>query len=119
MWSGNKRHNTRNSQLGAGATQMCVTTTTTASKYEYKFSVNGGIRTGDLLHGKQECYHWANRDLYYLSIFVSKLKKMKLKKKNLFFPVDQIFREANVTMNSKVRYEDFVKIACAPVPDYY
>lgn len=33
--------------------------------------------------------------------------------------VDQIFREANVTMNSKVRYADFVKIACAPVPDYY
>lgn len=33
--------------------------------------------------------------------------------------VDQIFREANVTMNSKVRYEEFVKIACAPVPDYY
>lgn len=33
--------------------------------------------------------------------------------------VDRIFREANVTSNSMVRYEDFVKIACAPVPDYY
>ncbi|KAJ8873952.1 hypothetical protein PR048_024792, partial [Dryococelus australis] len=28
--------------------------------------------------------------------------------------VDQIFREANVNMNGHVRYEDFVKIACAP-----
>ncbi|XP_071451221.1 calmodulin-like protein 4 [Hetaerina americana] len=33
--------------------------------------------------------------------------------------VEQIFREANVTPNGMVRYEDFVKIACAPVPDYY
>lgn len=33
--------------------------------------------------------------------------------------VDRIFREANVTNNSMVHYEDFVKIACAPVPDYY
>ncbi|XP_075989986.1 calmodulin-like protein 4 [Anticarsia gemmatalis] len=33
--------------------------------------------------------------------------------------VDNIFREANVNNNSNVRYEDFVKIACAPVPDYY
>ncbi|KAK9509504.1 hypothetical protein O3M35_006809 [Rhynocoris fuscipes] len=33
--------------------------------------------------------------------------------------VDQIFREANVSANSMVKYEDFVKIACAPVPDYY
>lgn len=33
--------------------------------------------------------------------------------------VDRIFREANVTSNSMVRYEDFVKIACAPIPDYY
>lgn len=33
--------------------------------------------------------------------------------------VDRIFREANITNNSMVRYEDFVKIACAPVPDYY
>ncbi|KAL3280873.1 hypothetical protein HHI36_004101 [Cryptolaemus montrouzieri] len=33
--------------------------------------------------------------------------------------VDRIFREANVTNNSMVKYEDFVKIACAPVPDYY
>ncbi|CAH1183485.1 unnamed protein product [Phaedon cochleariae] len=33
--------------------------------------------------------------------------------------VDRIFREANVNNNSTVRYEDFVKIACAPVPDYY
>lgn len=33
--------------------------------------------------------------------------------------VDQIFREANINLNSSVHYEDFVKIACAPVPDYY
>uniref|UniRef100_A0A171AUV7 Calmodulin-like protein 4 n=1 Tax=Triatoma infestans TaxID=30076 RepID=A0A171AUV7_TRIIF len=33
--------------------------------------------------------------------------------------VEQIFREANVSTNSVVKYEDFVKIACAPVPDYY
>lgn len=33
--------------------------------------------------------------------------------------VDNIFREANVTKNSQVCYQDFIKIACAPVPDYY
>ncbi|XP_029159009.1 calmodulin-like protein 4 [Nylanderia fulva] len=33
--------------------------------------------------------------------------------------VEQIFREANVSLNGYVKYEDFVKIACAPVPDYY
>lgn len=33
--------------------------------------------------------------------------------------VDNIFREANVSNNGNVRYSDFVKIACAPVPDYY
>ncbi|CAH2083622.1 unnamed protein product [Euphydryas editha] len=33
--------------------------------------------------------------------------------------VDNIFREANVSNNGIVHYEDFVKIACAPVPDYY
>ncbi|KAL5287090.1 hypothetical protein ACFFRR_008188 [Megaselia abdita] len=33
--------------------------------------------------------------------------------------VDSIFREANVNNNGTVRYADFVKIACAPVPDYY
>nr|CAG4644398.1 EOG090X0GKM [Lepidurus arcticus] len=33
--------------------------------------------------------------------------------------VDQIFREANLTSNSMVKYDDFVKIVCAPVPDYY
>ncbi|XP_017772142.1 PREDICTED: calmodulin-like protein 4 [Nicrophorus vespilloides] len=33
--------------------------------------------------------------------------------------IDRIFREANVHNNSMVRYEDFVKIACAPIPDYY
>jgi len=32
---------------------------------------------------------------------------------------DQIFREANIQMNGTVRYEEFVKIVCAPVPDYY
>lgn len=35
------------------------------------------------------------------------------------FSVEQIFREANVSLNGHVKYEDFVKIACAPVPDYY
>lgn len=33
--------------------------------------------------------------------------------------VDNIFREANINNNSQIRYEDFVKICCAPVPDYY
>lgn len=33
--------------------------------------------------------------------------------------VDRIFREANVNNSSIVKYEDFVKIACAPIPDYY
>jgi len=33
--------------------------------------------------------------------------------------VDQIFREANIQINGQVKYEDFVKIVCAPVPDYY
>ncbi|XP_070154921.1 calmodulin-like protein 4 isoform X2 [Polyergus mexicanus] len=33
--------------------------------------------------------------------------------------VEQIFREANVSLNGHVKYEDFVKITCAPVPDYY
>jgi len=36
-----------------------------------------------------------------------------------FVAVEQIFREANVSLNGHVKYEDFVKIACAPVPDYY
>ncbi|XP_055383467.1 calmodulin-like protein 4 [Condylostylus longicornis] len=33
--------------------------------------------------------------------------------------IDNIFREANVSNNGTIRYSDFVKIACAPVPDYY
>lgn len=33
--------------------------------------------------------------------------------------IDNIFREANVQNNGSVQYSDFVKIACAPVPDYY
>lgn len=33
--------------------------------------------------------------------------------------IDNIFREANVQNNGLVCYSDFVKIACAPVPDYY
>lgn len=33
--------------------------------------------------------------------------------------VENIFREANVNGNGMIRYSDFVKIACAPVPDYY
>lgn len=34
--------------------------------------------------------------------------------------VDNIFREANVKNdNQQIRYADFVKICCAPVPDYY
>lgn len=33
--------------------------------------------------------------------------------------VDRIFREANVQMGGYVRYEDFIKVVCAPVPDYY
>lgn len=33
--------------------------------------------------------------------------------------VEQVFREANISPNGAVRYADFVKIVCAPVPDYY
>ena len=33
--------------------------------------------------------------------------------------MDQIFREANIKPNGMVNYEEFVKIVCAPVPDYY
>ena len=36
-----------------------------------------------------------------------------------YFSVDQIFREANISPNGVVRYEQFVKIVSAPVPDYY
>lgn len=32
---------------------------------------------------------------------------------------DGIFREANISPNGAVRYEDFVRVLCAPVPDYY
>ena len=33
--------------------------------------------------------------------------------------VDQVFREANISNHGMVNYEEFVKIVCAPVPDYY
>jgi calmodulin len=35
--------------------------------------------------------------------------------------VDKIFREANVgsNPNALIKYADFVRIVCAPVPDYY
>lgn len=37
-----------------------------------------------------------------------------------FREVENIFREANLhNNNSQIRYEDFVKICCAPIPDYY
>ena len=35
------------------------------------------------------------------------------------FSVDQVFREANISSHGMVNYEEFVKIVCAPVPDYY
>ncbi|MPC99246.1 hypothetical protein E2C01_094648 [Portunus trituberculatus] len=35
------------------------------------------------------------------------------------FTVEQIFREANISPNGMVRYQDFCRIVCAPVPDYY
>lgn len=35
------------------------------------------------------------------------------------FTVDQFFREAAVSPNGMIKYEDFVRIACAPNPDYY
>lgn len=41
------------------------------------------------------------------------------KRFSFLISVEQIFREANVSLNGQVKYEDFVKIACAPVPDYY
>jgi hypothetical protein len=33
--------------------------------------------------------------------------------------VDQLFREANINIHGNVKYDQFVKIVCAPVPDYY
>ncbi|XP_023235731.1 LOW QUALITY PROTEIN: calmodulin-like protein 4 [Centruroides vittatus] len=33
--------------------------------------------------------------------------------------VDHILREANVTPNGYVKYEDFIRVVSAPVPDYY
>jgi hypothetical protein len=33
--------------------------------------------------------------------------------------VDQVFREAKIPSNGSVKYEQFVKIVCAPIPDYY
>jgi len=35
--------------------------------------------------------------------------------------IDQICREANISSNPNgmVKYADFVKIVCAPIPDYY
>jgi len=33
--------------------------------------------------------------------------------------VDHLFREANVSNNGMVKYADFIRIVCAPVPDYY
>jgi len=35
--------------------------------------------------------------------------------------IDQICREANISANpnAMVKYADFVKIVCAPIPDYY
>ena len=35
------------------------------------------------------------------------------------FVVEQIFREANISSHGYVNYQEFVKIVCAPVPDYY
>ena len=35
------------------------------------------------------------------------------------FLVEQIFREANISSHGYVNYQEFVKIVCAPVPDYY
>lgn len=33
--------------------------------------------------------------------------------------VDQLFQEANISPRGQVKYEEFVKIVCAPIPDYY
>ncbi|XP_043221636.1 calmodulin-like protein 4 [Amphibalanus amphitrite] len=32
--------------------------------------------------------------------------------------VDRVFREAKIPSSGTVKYEDFVKIMCAPLPDY-
>nr|CAG4643575.1 EOG090X0GKM [Ilyocryptus agilis] len=32
--------------------------------------------------------------------------------------VDQIFREANIKPNSNVKYDEFIKVVAAPMPDY-
>ena len=53
----------------------------------------------------------AARDLYHiLAKWGEKLSPRE---------VDQIFREANIKPNGVVKYDEFVKIVCAPVPDYY
>ena len=43
----------------------------------------------------------------------------KILKKIFLLLVDQVFREANISNHGMVNYSEFVKIVCAPVPDYY
>ena len=52
---------------------------------------------------------------------VASAKKISdAKKKSIIkFLVEQIFREANISSHGYVNYQEFVKIVCAPVPDYY
>lgn len=33
--------------------------------------------------------------------------------------IDRLFKEAKIPANGNVRYEDFVRLVCQPVPDYY
>ncbi|XP_076322697.1 uncharacterized protein LOC143231853 isoform X1 [Tachypleus tridentatus] len=33
--------------------------------------------------------------------------------------VDRVFREANISSSGYVSYDEFVRVVCAPVPDYY
>uniref|UniRef100_A0A1W7RAX8 Calglandulin n=1 Tax=Hadrurus spadix TaxID=141984 RepID=A0A1W7RAX8_9SCOR len=33
--------------------------------------------------------------------------------------VDHILREANIMPNGYIKYEDFIRVVCAPIPDYY
>lgn len=52
---------------------------------------------------------------YIIDINIKVTSQTKL----FYFIVEQIFREANVHPNGRVNYDEFVKIACAPIPDYY
>jgi len=56
------------------------------------------------------------RNVFTFSLYDGGLNELTF---SHYSAVEQIFREANVSPGGHVQYQDFVKIACAPVPDYY